>query len=105
MGGPDAGFSLEPGEFKEMVKAIRETEKSLGKVFYKATKSEKENIIFRRSIFAVENIKMGEIFTKKNIRSIRPGYGLKPEYFLKVLGKKAKKNIERGTPLSWSLIK
>lgn len=105
LGGPDAGFSLEPEEFKQMAQAVREVERALGKARYGVSKSEKENIIFRRSIFAVEDIKASNVFTKKNIRSIRPGYGLKPECFPKVLGKKARKDIEAGTPLSWNLIK
>ncbi|MDD5290979.1 MAG: pseudaminic acid synthase [Patescibacteria group bacterium] len=104
-GGPDAAFSLEPNEFKDLVKSIRLTEMALGRSEYAPAKQEKESIIFRKSLFAVEDIKAGERLTGKNIRSIRPGYGLMPKYYDKVIGRKAKINIKRGTPLSWNLIK
>ncbi len=104
-GGPDAAFSLEPQEFKQLVEAVRKTEKAIGKPAYKVGKAESENIIFRRSLFAVADIKKGEKFTAKNIRSIRPGYGLKPKFYDRVIGKVAKSDIERGTPLKWNLIK
>ena len=104
-GGPDAEFSLEPGELKEMVRLIRDTEKALGEVSYEVDKIEAKNIIFRRSLFAVKNIKKGEVFTKENIRSIRPGFGLAPKELPKILGKKAIINIKRGTPLDWKMIK
>ncbi|MEK7194232.1 MAG: pseudaminic acid synthase [Patescibacteria group bacterium] len=102
-GGPDAEFSLEPREFKELVQSVREIEKVLGEVSYKVGKHEAQNIIFRRSLFVVENINKDEKFTKKNIRSIRPGYGLPPKELPKVLGKKATKDILRGTPLDHTL--
>ena len=102
--GPDSSFSLEPHEFKTMVDAIRETEKALGMVNYSVTEHEKASRIFRRSLFAVEDIAEGEILNEKNIRSIRPGYGLPPKYFYEILGKKAKEKICRGTPLHWGLI-
>ena len=79
--GPDSSFSLEPQEFRTMVDAIRETEKALGRVNYAVTEHEKASRIFRRSLFAVEDIAEGELFTEKNVRSIRPGYGLLPKYF------------------------
>jgi len=104
-GGPDAEFSLEPDELKQMVKSVREAQLAIGKPYYGLDKKESENIIFRRSLFAVKNIKKGEKFTEENIRSIRPGYGLTPKYYDKVIGKTAVKNIERGTPLNWNLIK
>jgi pseudaminic acid synthase len=103
--GPDSAFSLEPSEFKEMVEAVRTAEKAIGDVCYEITAKEKENRIFRRSLFAVEDIKAGQVFTQQNIRSIRPGYGLHPRYLKVILGKKATKNIHRGTPLDWKLVK
>ncbi len=103
-GGPDAAFSLEPAELKQLVKEVREAEKSLGRAIYHVAKNEEENIIFRRSLFIVKDIKKGERFNATNVRSIRPGYGLPPKYYEQILGKKAVKNIERGTPLSWKLI-
>lgn len=99
LGGPDASFSMEPGEFKEMAKAIRDTEKALGKVNYSLTPKAKRSREHSRSLFVVEDIKKGETFTEKNVRSIRPGFGLAPKFFNKVLGKRARVDIERGTPL------
>ncbi|MFH1451234.1 MAG: pseudaminic acid synthase [bacterium] len=104
-GGPDASFSLEPKELKQLVIAIREVEKAIGRIQYGAGKKESENIVFRRSLFAVEDIEANELFTRKNIRCIRPGYGLAPKLLPRVLGKKAKEKIKKGTPLKWNLIK
>lgn len=104
-GGPDAKFSLEPNEFEELVKSVRDLEKSLGKIKYGVYNSEVENFIFRRSIFAVKDIKKGDKFTKSNIRIIRPGYGLEPKYFDGILGKKVTRDIERGTPIVKKFVK
>jgi len=102
--GPDSAFSLEPQEFTQMVDAIRVAESALGQVNYELTEREKKSIVFRRSLFAVEDIKAGEKFNSKNVRSIRPGDGLPPKYLDTVIGKTATRAIERGTPLSWELI-
>jgi|SRR3989344_4253398 len=102
--GIDSAFSLEPHEFKNLVQAIREAESALGKIHYGATRAELNDRLYRRSIFAVKNIRKGEGFTKNNLRIIRPCHGLAPKYFNIVLGKKAKKNIEKGTPLTQKLI-
>lgn len=102
--GPDSAFSLEPSEFKTMVGLVRKTEKTMGKVNYQLTEGEKPIVAFRKSLFAVKDIKKGEKFTGVNIRSIRPGYGLMPKHYDEVLGKKARVDIERGTPLNWDLI-
>lgn len=99
-GGPDSSFSMEPAEFKKMVENIRLVEKAIGTVRYGVSKTEEDSMVFRRSLFVVENIKKGEEFTPKNLRSIRPGYGMKPKYYESVIGKKATKDIDRGTPLS-----
>ena len=103
-GGPDASFSLEPQEFKRLVASVREVERAIGRPSYERSKGESENIIFRRSLFVVKDIKKGEKFTKKNVRSIRPGNGLPPKLYPSVLGKRAVKNIKRATPLSRRLI-
>jgi len=102
--GPDSAFSLEPHEFRAMADAIRDTEKALGRVNYSVTENETASMVFRRSLFAVKDISMGDILTPENIRSIRPGYGLHPKYYEKILGKRAATDICRGTPLSWDYI-
>ena len=102
--GPDNAFSLEPQEFKGMVDAVRIAEKALGKVAYGTTTKEQASKVFRRSLFVVEDVRAGEVLTNKNVRSIRPGNGLPPKEINNVLGKKAAKDITRGTPLSSDLI-
>ena len=101
---PDSFFSIEPQELEELVGNIRIAEKALGNIHYGLTAKEKKSSVFRRSLFAVKDVKAGEIFTEENIRSIRPGYGLKPKYLQEIIGKKAKKNIKKGSPLNWSHI-
>ena len=103
-GGPDAAFSLEPEELKAMVKAIRETEKALGEVSYNLTDKMKKSREFSRSLFVVKDVKKGEIFTEENVRSIRPGFGMHTRYFENIVGKKAKVDIEKGTPMNWNLM-
>ncbi len=102
--GPDNAFSLEPHEFKEMVNQIRIAEKSLGSVSYGSTSAEKACTAFRRSLYAVEDIKEGGEITSKNVRSIRPDCGLKPKYLAQILGRKVRKDIKKGTPMDWELI-
>ena len=102
----DGPFSLEPDEFKGLVQDIRTVEKALGRPAYGVGASETVAVTYRKSLFVVEDIKKGEKLTyRKNVRSIRPGYGLEPKYYKKVLGKVAKTDIKKGTPLSWKLIK
>ena len=104
LGGPDSIFSLEPHEFKTMVVAVRDVEKALGKVSYELTEKTNKSRVFSRSLFAVKDIKAGESFTEVNVKSIRPGNGLSPKYLKDILGKKAKVEIRKGTPLRWDLI-
>lgn len=99
---PDSSFSMEPDEFREMVMQVREVEKAMGTVTYGVSEQEKSNVCFRRSLFVVEDIRAGEQLTAENIRSIRPAYGLKPKYYKDVIGKTAKHDLKRGTPLALS---
>ncbi|MFZ3263886.1 MAG: pseudaminic acid synthase [Terriglobales bacterium] len=103
-GGPDSAFSLEPQEFKTMVDAVHTVEKALGLPQFAASQREASSLKFRRSLFVVEDVKQGDVFTKQNVRSIRPADGLLPRHIDEVLGRRAACNIERGTPLSWNLI-
>lgn len=103
-GGPDGAFSMEPHEFKQMVQDIRTVEKALGTVCYDLTPKQKENKVFRRSLFVVKDMKAGEVFTEENVRSIRPGYGVAPKFLCDFLGRKATVSIPKGTPLSWKHI-
>lgn len=98
---PDASFSMTPDEFRTMVDQIRHYEKMMGTPMYGASAQEEANIVFRRSIFAVKDIKKGEAFTSENIRVIRPGYGLAPKYMPKLLGMTAREDIAFGTPISF----
>lgn len=104
IGGPDAAFSLEPDEFREMVKSIREVESALGDVNYELTEKAKKNRKFARSLFVIKDIKAGETFTEENTRSIRPGNGMEPKYLNLVLGKTAKEDIKGGRPLKRELV-
>ncbi len=102
--GPDSAFSLEPDEFKAMVDAIRVVESAIGKVTYELTENEVLSKAFRRSLFVVKDVAKGEKFTEKNVRSIRPGFGLAPKHLEKVLGKRAKQDLTRGVALSWEVV-
>lgn len=102
--GPDSAFSLEPAEFRAMVEAVRSAEQALGSVQYGAGAEEQQSLVFRRSLFVVQDVKRGERFTSANVRAIRPGYGLHTRHLEQVLGRCAARNILRGTPLNWNLI-
>lgn len=104
IGGPDAHFSLDEEEFKNMVNAVRNAEKMMGKVDYEMTEKKKKSREFSRSLFIVKDVKKGEVLTKENIRSIRPGNGLHPKFHEDVMGKTFSKDAERGTPLSLDFI-
>lgn len=103
-GGPDSSFSLEPKEFARMVKAVRTTEAAIGIPSCTRPAAEKPNIVFRRSLFVVKDIKKWECFTSDNVRSIRPGNGMAPKFYRSVLGKRAAMDIKRATPLKQNLI-
>jgi pseudaminic acid synthase len=103
-GGIDASFSMEPDEFAVMVKSIRDAELAMGKAGYELSPAIKATRLRARSLFVVEDVKAGEVFSEKNVRAIRPGYGLHPKLFNEILGKKAKVDIKKGTPLSFQLL-
>jgi pseudaminic acid synthase len=104
-GGPDSAFSLEPHELRAMIEGVRTVEKALGSVRYAPTESETNNLVFRRSLYVVEEMAVGEAFTEQSVRSIRPGFGLAPKHLPDVLGRTATKAIKRGTALHWDLVK
>ncbi|OCH97565.1 pseudaminic acid synthase [Legionella jamestowniensis] len=102
-GGPDDSFSLEPKELIALCYHTKIAWQALGKVDYGCKPSEQPNLKFRRSLYIVKDIKKGELFTSENLKSIRPGYGLEPKFYEQILGKKALKDIARGTPLTKEL--
>jgi len=103
-GGPDAAFSMEPDEFADMVRSVRTVERALGEPRLECGSVEGQNRMFRQSLFVVADMKAGEEFTRQNMRVIRPGHGLTPASFDRVLGKRAAKAVSRGTPLTEDLI-
>ena len=104
IGGADADFSMDKQEFATMIKDIRDTEKLLGKIDYSMTEKKRKSRQFSRSLYVAKNIKKDEIFTDKNIRSVRPGYGMHPKYLKDILGKSANKDYKFGEPLSNNII-
>ena len=104
IGGADAHFSLDEKEFTDMVNSVRKAEKMLGKVDYEMTEKKKKSRTFSRSLFVSENVKQGDILTKENIKSVRPGNGLHPKHYEEVLGKSFLINCDKGMPLSFELI-
>ncbi len=103
--GPDSEFSLEPNELKQLCENTKTAWLALGEAGYEKKQAEEENIRFRRSIYVVEDIKKDEIFSEKNIRRIRPGFGLQPKFYNEIIGKQATKNIKRGTALTENMFK
>ena len=104
IGGPDASFSMNELEFSAMVNSIREAELAIGKINYDLTSKQIQGKTFSRSLYVVEDINEGEKFTNINVRSIRPGFGIHPKFYEEILNKIAKKNIKRGTALTFDLI-
>lgn len=100
IGGPDASFSMNEMEFTEMVQAVRNAEKAIGTVNYELTEKQASGKAFARSLYVAEDIQIGELFTDKNIRSVRPGFGLHPKFLPEILGTKATKNYSKGDRFS-----
>ncbi len=105
MGGPDSSFSIEPKELSDLRKNIDRAWESTSKIDFKLKSSEKNSIKFRRSIYAVKKIEKNEKFSEENIRRIRPGYGISPKFFSKIIGKRALKSISKGSPIKLSHFK
>lgn len=103
-GGVDSAFSMEPHELKDLVEQTKNAWQARGEIFYGPTKAETESLKYRRSLYITDDIKAGEKLTHKNIRAIRPGYGLPPKHLDFVIGLKASQDVKRGQPLSWSHI-
>jgi pseudaminic acid synthase len=102
--GPDSSFSLEPAEFKEMVRSVRAAEASLGRAVFSPGKKETDMLAFRRSVYVAETVRAGETFDERNLRVIRPGHGLHPRHWEALLGRKARADLAPGTPLTWDMV-
>ncbi|MCI0764705.1 pseudaminic acid synthase [Bacillus sp. TL12] len=103
-GGVDSAFSMEADELTSLVMETERAWQSLGKVYYGPTEMEKNSLKFRRSLYVAQDMKAGDVLTTENIKAIRPGYGLAPKYLPILLGKKVKKDVAKGTPVSWDFI-
>lgn len=103
-GGVDSSFSMEPAEMAQLVVETERAWQALGKVSYGATAAEQKSIVFRRSLYVVQDLKAGAVLTKDNVRAIRPGLGLPTKYLPQIIGKVVTQDIKRGTALSWDLI-
>ncbi len=103
-GGVDAAFSLEPAEMRALVIESERAWQALGKIHYGPTEKEKESLKFRRSLYVTQDMKAGDVFTRENMRVIRPGFGLPPKYYDFLLGKKVKRDVTKGTPVSWDML-
>ena len=103
-GGVDSAFSMEPDEMRVLAAEIKKAWQALGKVSYGPTEKEKKSLIFRRSLYIVQDMKKGDILTRENLRAIRPGLGLPPKYYDTLLGKSVNRDVQRGTAVSWELV-
>jgi N-acetylneuraminate synthase len=103
-GGVDSAFSLEPAEMKALVTECEQAYQALGQVNYGPTQAEQASLRHRRSLYVVEDIQAGELFTENNVRAIRPGLGLSPKYLDVVIGRQVQKSVRRGTPVSWEIL-
>jgi pseudaminic acid synthase len=105
IGGPDASFSMDEQEFTEMVKSVRNAERAIGKVDYTLTEKQIKGKDFSRSLYVVKDVKAGDLITEKNVRSVRPGFGLHPKYLPEILGKKASMDLKKGDRFHINFIK
>lgn len=102
-GGPDDSFSVEPAEFAALCLGACTAWEALGKVDYSHKSSEQGNVMFRRSLYFVKDMREGEVITTDTVRSIRPGFGLSPKFLEQCLGQPVKQAVSRGTPVSWNI--
>lgn len=103
-GGVDSAFSMEPVEFRMLVEETKRAWQSLGSVQLGPSGDEKKSVMFRRSLYVAEDMQAGDFFNRDNLRSIRPGFGLPPKYYVTLLGKKVNRNVKKGTPVDWEII-
>lgn len=103
-GGVDSTFSLEPEEMRSLVIECERAWQSLGKISYGPTEQEKKSLVFRRSLYVVQDMKAGDAFTPENVRAIRPGYGLAPKYYDTIVGKCVRGDVKRGMPVTWDML-
>ncbi len=103
-GGVDSAFSLEPKEMQKLVQECKGAWRAMGGICYEVTEQEMKSLQFRRSLYIVDDMKAGDIFTEKNLRSIRPGFGVSPKYYDCIIGRKVSRNVKRGTPFQWDLV-
>lgn len=103
-GGVDAAFSMEPAEMAQLVRECNTAVQALGKVSYDLQEQEKKSLIFRRSLYFVKDMKAGDVITADDVRSIRPGMGLQPKYYEKLFGLVVKKDVQKGSAVTWDLI-
>ena len=102
-GGVDSSFSMEPTEMAQLVLETERAWQALGHVSYGPTEKEKKSIVFRRSLYVVEDLRAGDVLTSENVRAIRPGFGLPTKYFELILGRSVKQDVKRGTALAWDM--
>ncbi|WP_343089277.1 N-acetylneuraminate synthase family protein [Methanocalculus natronophilus] len=103
-GGVDSAFSMEPAELKMLVEETERAWQSLGGVVYGPTEAEKKSLMFRRSLYVAEDMKAGDIFTRENLRCVRPGLGLAPKYYEVLLGKRANRDVRKGKGVEWGMV-
>jgi N-acetylneuraminate synthase len=103
-GGVDSAFSMEPAELKMLVVETERAWQSLGGVVYGPDKDEQKSLVFRRSLYVAEDMKAGDVFTRENLRCVRPGLGLAPKYYEVLLGKRVNRDVKKGTGVEWGMV-
>ncbi|MCP1663167.1 sialic acid synthase SpsE [Methanocalculus sp. AMF5] len=103
-GGVDSAFSMEPAELRMLVDETERAWQSLGGVVYGPMEAEKKSLMFRRSLYVTEDMKAGDVFTKENLRCVRPGLGLAPKYYEILLGKRINRDVKKGEGVEWGMV-